>query len=362
MADQQPPPGAPSPGAAPVPAPQAGAGWGGVPAHPATPTPIHPAYGRPLHQPGTVPLRPLTVSDFFDAAFRTVRRNPTATVGMAALVTTAFLAVPFLVTVALGALGRLGGSSADPYAGVTFGDVATGASGVLTSVLSGLAGVVVAGLVVPVVTRAAIGRRLTIAESWQRSRGRLLRLLGLTLLEALIALVVAGVAIGLVVAVGAGLGNLGLAIGLGVLLAVAVLCGLLAMHVKWFQLAAPVLVAERRGVLASLSRAGRLSSGNFWRVLGTWLLVTIASAFVAQLLTIPLAIVGAVAGVALPGSLGTAVLLVSTQLSSVLSGALVAPFTGTVAVLQYLDLRFRKEGFDIELIAYTEQLERAGDS
>ncbi len=44
-------------------------------------------WGRPLHKPGTVPLRPLTLGDFFDGAFTTIRRNPRATIGVAALVT-----------------------------------------------------------------------------------------------------------------------------------------------------------------------------------------------------------------------------------------------------------------------------------
>lgn len=360
MSEEQPPPGRPAPGAGPVPAPAPGAGWSAGP----SPAPAWgtAAYGRPLHQPGTVPLRPLTLTDFFDAAFRTVRRNPKATVGMGAVVTAGFLALPFLVTVVLGLLGRLGGTELfDPYAGGTsLGDLVYSAGSLISSVFSALAGVVVAGLIVPVVTRSAIGRRLTIAESWRMARGRLLALLALTLLEGLVAVVVITVAVVLVLVLALAADQVALAVVLGLLLGLLAVVGLLAVHVKWFRLAAPVLVAEKRGVLDSLSRAGRLSSGHFWRVLGTWLLASVAAYFVAQLLTIPLGLVGVFAGVALPGSLGTTLLLVSGQLSSVLVGAVVGPFTGAVAVLQYLDLRFRKEGFDIELIAWTEQAARDG--
>ncbi|GGF43072.1 hypothetical protein GCM10011519_16190 [Marmoricola endophyticus] len=368
MSQEPPPPGDSVPGAGPVPAPGPAWGQGQDPTPPAWavassagPAGMYGPGARPLHQPGTVPLRPLTLSDIFDAAFRTVRRNPKATIGMGALVGTAFLALPFVVTLVLGATGAFGTSSlADPYASDPFGDVASALSSVVSSLLSGLAGIVVAGLIVPVVTRAALGRRLTIGESWRLARGRLLALLGLTLLEALIAVVavtvVALVAVGVIV----GLDEPVLGVVLGLLLGLVALLGLLTVHVRWFQLAAPALVAERRGVLAAMARAGRLSRGSFWRLLGIWLLTGIVAGFVGNLLTVPLSVVGAIGAVAAPGSLGTTVLLVSGQLGSVLAGAVVGPFTGTVAVLQYLDQRFRKEGFDIELVAWAEGSDRDG--
>jgi hypothetical protein len=44
-------------------------------------------------------------------------------------------------------------------------------------------------------------------------------------------------------------------------------------------------------------------------------------------------------------------LLVLTQaLSSVVAAAFVTPFTTAVASLQYVDLRMRKEAFDVELM------------
>ena len=38
------------------------------------------------HKPGALPLRPLTLGDMYDAAFRIIRFNPKATVGSAVLV------------------------------------------------------------------------------------------------------------------------------------------------------------------------------------------------------------------------------------------------------------------------------------
>ena len=50
------------------------------------------------HKPGAVPLRPLTLSDMYDAAFRIIRFNPKATVGSAVLVAAVAMAIPVVVT------------------------------------------------------------------------------------------------------------------------------------------------------------------------------------------------------------------------------------------------------------------------
>ena len=93
---QPPPPPGWVPPAAPVPGP---------------PPPGHDApsavYGPPVHKPGVVALRPLGLGDFFDGAFKTIRGNPVAMVGLAALVTTVFMVVPTVVTLLLAAAGHL---------------------------------------------------------------------------------------------------------------------------------------------------------------------------------------------------------------------------------------------------------------
>ncbi len=99
--------GSASDGAAASPAPPwTGQGGPGLPPPPAYGSPT----GRPLHKPGTVPLRPLTLSDFFDGAFTTVRRNPRSTIGMGALVTAGFMLLPIVVSLAIGLSGGLDGA------------------------------------------------------------------------------------------------------------------------------------------------------------------------------------------------------------------------------------------------------------
>jgi hypothetical protein len=305
-----------------------------------------------------VPLRPLTLTDIFDGAFTSIRRNPKATIGVAALVTTGFMLLPVLVTVVLGLSGQVAGfdgtSGSSPFenAAVTVANVIAGLFGFLASI-------VVTGLIVPVVTRATIGEKITAGAAWQQARGRLFRLLLLALLEGLVAVVVLGVPITLAVLFGFAVGRdsgggLAVAILLGLMVVAAAVCAMLAIHIKWFQLAAPVVVVEKRGVFAALGRSGRLVRGQFWRILGIYLLAVLATTILNQIIGVPFAIVGAGLAIGFPGSGGTIGLLLSSNLASVISGAIVGPFAGAVSVLQYLDQRFRKEGFDIELINHVQ--------
>ncbi len=354
MTDQnQPPPGAaagPPPGAHPPPGwPPAGAGTS---AQPQAGAPL----GRPLHKPGTVPLRPLTLSDFFDGAFATIRRNPKATIGVGALVTTAFMLVPILGALVLAGTGQLTGGldSTSGGQGLTFIDVSVVVSSVVSGLFSFLATIVVAGLIVPVVTSAAIGDYISPGTAWRKARGRLLPLVGLAVTEMVVLTLVVGVPLTLAILLGVVVHSPFLSIALGIVVGIAGALGGVAIHARYFQLAAPTLVVEKRGIFASVARAGRLSRGNFWRILGTFLLVLLATYVVSQIITVPFSVLGLVLTAVRPGSGGLAALLLSSNVATIVSGGVVAPFTGAVAVLQYLDQRFRKEGFDIELINHVQ--------
>jgi hypothetical protein len=350
-----PPPGWPPAGAAapggPYGTPYGSGGFG--PAGP--PSYSYAPLGRPLHKPGTVPLRPLTLVDFFDGAFATIRRNPKATIGVGALVTTAFMLVPIIGALVLAGTGQLtGGLEGSGGTDTTFGDVSLVAASGVSAVFSLLANIVVAGLIVPVVTRAAIGEYISPGTAWKQVRGRLLRLVALSLVELVALILVVGVPVGLAILLGVLLSSQFVAIALAVVLGITGTLAGLAMHARYFQLAAPSLVVEKRGVFASVARAGRLSRGNFWRILGTLLLVGIATYIVSQIISVPFSLLGVGLAAAAPDSGGLTALLLSSNVATIVSGAIVAPFTGAVAVLQYLDQRFRKEGFDIELINHVQ--------
>ncbi len=302
-----------------------------------------------------MPLRPLTLGDMFGGSTLTIRRNPAATVGLAALVKLVFMLIPIVATLVLGAGGHLpsldlssSDQGSDPVAG--FG---LNAATLVSGVFSGLAGIVVTGLVMRVVEQAVIGRRVPAGEAWRTVRGRLWALLGLSLLAGLISILVLGLPAGLGVAVGLLAGSDVLAILLGLLGGVLGLVALTFFYVRYLLLAPPNLVIEHHGVLASMRRAGQLSRGQFWRLLGIALLTGLVAGIVGQLVQVPFAILGVVLAFVLPGSWGTVALLLCTYVATIVTGSVTSPFTGGVTALQYFDQRFRKEGHDIELLNRT---------
>jgi hypothetical protein len=304
-----------------------------------------------------VPLRPLRLGDFFDGAFTTIRRNPTAMVGLAGAVTTVFLVVPVLLTLALAGTGNLSFDLSGDAGQVDLGAVGSGAVTALSylgTVFGALATVVLNGLLVRVVAEAVLGRRTSAATAWASTRGRLLRLFGLTALNLGVVLALLGVPATLGVLAGVQVGVVqGFLVGVPLVLAgVAVLA---FVQVRYFQLAAPALVLERIGIVASMRRAAQLSRGQFWRLLGVQLLTVLVVGLVAQVIAVPLTLLGLAGPLLLPGTTGALVLVFAGYLSQVVVGAVTTPFTSAVVALQYVDQRIRKEGLDVQLIAAAQQ-------
>lgn len=337
-----PPPGAPAGPPRPgPPPPPPGAPWG---------QPGTPPWGPPVQQPGVVPLRPLLLGDLFGGALQTVRRNPAGTIGLAAIVTFVFMLLPTLGTLALGAGGNLPSLLSEDSGSLDGGDVGFLGSLAVSAVFQLLSALVVTGLIVRIVEAAVVGERMDAGGAWRRSRGRLVPLLGLTVLVALGLSLVLGLPIALGVVVGVLASSTPLAVGLGILGGLVGLVGCAFLYTRFVLLAAPVLVLEGRGVVASLTRAGQLSRGQFWRLFGIYLLTGLLTGIVSQVVAIPFAVLGVVGALTLPESWAVASLLLSSNLGTVLTGALVGPFSAAVLALQYYDQRFRKEGLDIQLL------------
>jgi hypothetical protein len=105
---------------------------------------------------------------------------------------------------------------------------------------------------------------------------------------------------------------------------------------------APVLVAEDRRGAAAVRRSWRLSAGHFWRIFAAVIAAGLIVGVVSFILSLPAEfIVQSVGPDAWPiSALATAVVAILTT-----------PFSTLVLVLLYFDLRIRKEGFDIEVMA-----------
>jgi hypothetical protein len=212
-----------------------------------------------------------------------------------------------------------------------------------------IAQLVLQGILTVVVSRAVLGEQITLGSAWARARGRLLPLIGLSVLLVLLfgAVLLAGLTPGLL-ALAAGFSAAATAglFALGLLLAVPTVIYLYVTYA----LSAAALMLERQPVLAALGRSRRLVRGSWWRVFGILLLSTIIAAVIGQIISIPFG-----AGSLLTYDAGnpTAVpgiaYFLLNSLGSTIAGTITYPFSAGVAVLLYVDLRMRREGLDLEL-------------
>jgi hypothetical protein len=109
-----------------------------------------------------------------------------------------------------------------------------------------------------------------------------------------------------------------------------------------FLFGSTVVVVEGVKGREAMRRSWHLAKGSFWRIFATVLLAGLLASVISAVLTIP-----TTAASLFAGSGGWAVRGVGAALASVI----VTPFTVLVRVLLYFDMRIRKEGFDLAVIA-----------
>lgn len=346
----------PPPGAAgPAPGPPPG-GAPGVQPPSGPPGPWGPPPGLfrgAAHKPGAVPLRPLGLGDIYDAAFKTIRYNPKATVGSAVLVTAVAMAIPVLLTSVLTFALDL---SLDPEAtdlstGELYGLVGSFGSLLLGLFLQSIGLVLVTGMIAHVVAAAAVGQRLSLGEAWARTHGKRWRLIGLMLLLTLLTLLlITAYAVALVSVIA--LGD-GWSIAVFAIVTLPLFLALMVWFwVRVYYLPVPALMLEPIGITGAIGRGYRLTRGAFWRTFGIALLTVLIAQVAGSMLAFPVSLLGQVGMLAGATSEYSVLILVLTQaLASVISAAFVAPFTTAVASIQYLDQRIRKEAYDVELMS-----------
>src|SRR5262249_55130995 len=168
-------------------------------------------------KPGVIPLRPIGVGEILDGAFTSIRRNPKATLGIAAVV----LTISGIITTTLGALilSQVDlGTGADQT--LTGAQLARMLAALIPSVLTAvvvtfIVQILLTGLLTAVVGRSVLGDRITAGDAWRIALPRLPALLVATLLTSLaligpwaglaavlIVLGVAGAPGGLLIAIG----------------------------------------------------------------------------------------------------------------------------------------------------------------
>lgn len=316
--------------------------------------PGYPPMGPPpALKPGIIPLRPLGMGDIFNAAVSYIRANPKATLGLTTVVVVVAQVVALLLQIGplttsgllSPGLGEYGQSDPTEMSeGSIVGLLLSTAAGGVTTVF---AAIVLSGLLTVVVGRAVFGATIGVGEAWRRARGRLLPLLGITALEMVGAAALIAVVVGVVFAVvelvgGAAAFVVGALLGLAVIAALAYLYTVLSF-------APTLIVLERIGIGAAITRSFRLVRGDFWRVFGIQLLAAVVAGLVAGAVTVPFSLVGQVMLV-VGESTGTIVIaMVLISVGGAIGQIITAPFSAGVVVLLYADRRIRAEAFDLVL-------------
>ncbi|HWD70130.1 MAG TPA: hypothetical protein VG293_08025 [Solirubrobacteraceae bacterium] len=150
-------------------------------------------------------------------------------------------------------------------------------------------------------------------------------------------------------------------LGLTIVYTIGQLLGFVALIITGIWLYAmwsvrvPACVIERAGPFRSLRRSYGLVKGRWWPVAG----VLIVSYF--MVLVIGGLISGGLIAAAISNSNPSVQFAVTISvLSGIISGVLLQPFSAAVVTVLYYDLRIRKEGYDLELLADQLGLEASG--
>jgi hypothetical protein len=147
-----------------------------------------------------------------------------------------------------------------------------------------------------------------------------------------------------VVGIAAALGSSPATTGiLSFLMIIVVMVAFVAIYSRLFAVPMVILI-ERAGPVAALKRSVALTKGSTLRVIGVLLLTyAILAAFYLLIILVAFQFVGGLAGL----RSGSPVI----QVAGDLVGVVLYPITTVFVTLMYYDLRIRKEGLDLELMA-----------
>ncbi len=356
---EQPPPGQwSSPGttpAAPQAQPQPTTGWGQQPGTPQAGQ-YGPQYGYPgapgqwgqppAAKPGVIPLRPLGLGEILDGAVATMRTHWRAVLPITLVVATVVQVISVIVQkFMLDDLAISASPNAGPDEFIDAIGSTLGASAVI-QFIQVLGTIVVTAMLTMVFSRAVLGQHSSVSDAWRESRPQLLRLIGLTLLMALGAVLLGAV----LILPGILTDTVGLAI-LGFVLWLP----LLAWLAVKFTLASPALMLEKSTVFKAFSRSSKLVKGTWWRIFGITVLTTFIAGFISAMIVMPFQIVsvivfsGGIDALADGSGMNNWGALIAPAIGLIIAQTIVMPFQSGVTVLLYVDQRIRREGLDLEL-------------
>lgn len=331
--------------------------WGGPPA--SGPQQPYQQYVAPP-KPGVIPLRPLGLGEILDGAFQTARRNGRAMFGSALLVQAISTVLTILVLALIGGSSLLAvfangeiDTQMSSSATATLATALFSAAGIAV-IISVLASMVMQGVLVIPVMRATVNRQTGFTLMWSLAKPRIWTLILLALLYSVVAILIIALLALTGVVLFLSMSFLSIPIIFLILLGFAALAAWIGTKLI---LAPAAIVVEGHSVFSAMGRSWQLTGGNFWRTFGTYILAQLIVGAIAGVISIPIGLLtGLIAGLINPNPKpGEAIAIaITTQLISYLISALIGAValafqTGVLALI-YVDLRMRKEGFDLVLL------------
>ena len=276
-------------------------------------------------------LRPLGVGELLDAAIKVCIAHA-GTLLRAVLVVT--LPVQILSAVVLlstvDSAAQLGGTT---EAGQITTDAAYWAGQGVIGLLSGVSFLLATGACFRAIAEGWLGRRPNWRESLRFATRRALPLLWISLIYGLVIAVILGL----------GIGPVFLSPAIGAVTIIAALVAVAYLAISW-SVAFPVLFVEDERGIGALNRSQGLVRGRWWPSFALIVLGFVLAGIVAF-------VAGAALGVlsVVTDSLGF--LIVVQTVANLLATLISTPFQAAIVALLYFDLRVRKEGFDLEVLA-----------
>lgn len=324
----------------------------------------YPAW-TPASRPGIIPLHPLGFGTILGRSFVALRQNPRVLLGFALVVQTlAYLVVLLAIAgIAFATFSRLDTlqPGTDEFDTVMAGSIAiTAIAGIVLGLGAGALGVIVQGIVVTEVAHAVVAEKVSLGGLWQQVKPVAWRLIGYAFL--LVLAVVLGVGLLVVGIMAIGVAAPPAAVALTILLALA------AIPVVWWLstkllLTPAAIILERATIGQAIARSWTLVRGRFWVALGVILVISLTFGAVGQVISIPftflsagLTTIIAPTGAPEPSAIiGVIVVLLLTQVVTLLIQAVAVVVQSTATALVYIDCRMRREGLDLDLLAYVER-------
>jgi len=261
-------------------------------------------------------FEPMSVGQILDGTFTLYRRNFVRFVAIVALIQVPIALASLVARVAVGSWTAAGTEDVEAPLQAAF---------LLSIVLVSLV-----GLFLSVVGQSLCSAALmkSVSESYLGNEVTVGQAYG-AVLPKLLTLIFAGILVGLVVVAG---------------MMVCVVPGVI--FALWFAVTTPAILIENLGVAAGMGRSKWLTGGNLGKVFLVGLVAWLINVIAAGVITLPGTLAASVVAReswALRQVIGEPFYLAAQVLTT--------PIGATASILLYYDLRIRKEGFDLEMLA-----------